>query len=65
MKWAAKSAANRGAFVIISNSDTAFVRGLYKDADSIEEISVNRSISGLSTGRNKVGELIVTYRKMA
>ena len=46
---------------IISNSDTEFTRQLYKDADKIIEVEVNRSISAKATSRAKAKELIVIY----
>ena len=50
-----------GCFVVISNSDTAETRELYKDATKIIEIDVRRSISKEKEGRKLVKELLVIY----
>lgn len=47
-----------GAVVILSNSDTPFVRKLYKGWD-IKSVSVKRSISSKSTTRAPVGEVLI------
>lgn len=57
----AKSLAQCGAKVIISNHDVPTTRELYKDAE-IHSIQVRRSISANKTGRKKVNELIAVYQ---
>ena len=46
---------------IISNSDTKFTRDLYKNADKIIKINVNRSISANASSRVKAKELIAIF----
>lgn len=49
----------RGAYVILSNSDTQYTRELFYGAN-IHEIKVGRSINSNGEKRGKVGEVIVT-----
>jgi DNA adenine methylase len=51
--------ADRGAKVITSNSDTPFVRDLYKDW-SIDAISETRAINSVGAKRGPVGELLIS-----
>ena len=50
--------ANRGCFVMLSNSDTPLIRKLYKDFD-IREIQASRAINSKAEGRGKITELVV------
>jgi DNA adenine methylase len=47
-----------GAYFMLSNSDTEFVRGLYKGF-TIEQVSASRSVSCKGNGRGKENELII------
>jgi DNA adenine methylase len=47
-----------GAFFMLSNSDTPFVRGLY-NGFTIEQVSASRSVSCKGEGRGKENELII------
>lgn len=51
--------ANKGAYVMLSNSDTPLTRELYRDA-KIHPVAANRFINSNSKKRGKVGELIIT-----
>lgn len=54
---------NRGAYVMLSNSDTPFIRKLYKDRGfKIERVMCPRSINSDSSARGGVAEVIVTGR---
>ena len=48
-----------GCYVMLSNSDTPFVRELYKGF-CIETVQVGRSINSKGTGRGAVAEVLVT-----
>ncbi len=48
----------KGALVMLSNSNTAFIRNLYKDF-RIEEVSAARFINCDSEGRGKIKELVI------
>lgn len=50
---------DRGAFVMVSNSDTPYIRDLYRGFH-IERIEAPRAINSRSGGRGPVGELIIT-----
>ena len=50
--------ADRGCFVMLSNSDTPLIRELYKDY-SIYEIQASRAINSNAAGRGKITELLV------
>lgn len=54
--------AKRGAFVMLSNSDTVIVRDLYKDTSIFKMYSVlaKRTINSDATKRGAVGEVIIT-----
>jgi DNA adenine methylase len=47
--------------VLLSNSDTSFIRELYADSSAfqIEQVTVSRAIGASSASRTKVGELLV------
>jgi DNA adenine methylase len=50
-----------GAYVMVSNSDTALTRSLYGSTPfEIHEITAPRNISADENGRGKVGELLIT-----
>jgi DNA adenine methylase len=51
--------ANRGCFVLLSNSDTAFIRKLYSDY-GIKEVDVQRSINCKGSRRADHKELIIS-----
>jgi len=52
-------ASNCGVRVIASNSNTSAIRELYKDF-KINEVEVQRSVSGKADARGKIKELIMT-----
>lgn len=52
-----KELADRGVFVMHSNSNTDFIKELYKGYD-IEFVEVNRFINSKSSGRGKINEII-------
>jgi len=49
---------NKGCFVLHSNSDTNFIKELYKDYD-IGFVQANRFINSKSSGRGKISEVLV------
>lgn len=51
-----------GAQVVVSNSDTPFIRSLYRDSDyfEISEVDVRRSIGASTASRSAAPELIIT-----
>lgn len=50
----------RDVFVLLSNSDTPFVRELYRKKDwKLVEVQMSRSINNDATKRGKVGELLI------
>jgi len=52
----------RGCFVALSNSDTSFIKELYKEYD-INIVNANRFINSKSSGRGKISEVLVrNYR---
>lgn len=53
-----KELANRGCFVMLSNSDTPLIRELYKDFN-IYEIQASRAINSKPEGRGKITELLI------
>lgn len=61
----ATRAAKRGATVVVSNHDTPHARDVFAEADYIHRVSVRRTISGKSSGRRRVGEIIAVYVPMA
>lgn len=58
LRDASKAAADRGAKVMVSNSDTPLIRSLYRDW-TIERISAPRSVSCKVATREPVTELII------
>ena len=62
LERAAWNAADNGATVIISNNNTPLARKLYKDADEIHFIDVQKNISCKGDGRKKQSEIISVYR---
>lgn len=52
----------RGCKVALSNSDTPFIKNLYKDYRQ-EKVYVGRSINATGTGRGKISELVVVNYK--
>lgn len=52
---------DRGCTVLLSNSDTAMTRDLYRDFE-IKKVTVNRPINSVGTGRKGYKELIVLGR---
>lgn len=53
-----KELANKGCFVMLSNSDTPIIRELYKDF-YIHEIQASRAINSIGSGRGKITELLI------
>jgi len=58
---AARSAANRGIPVVISNHDTKYVRKIYKGA-KFKTLDVQRNISCKSSRRGKTKEIIAIFK---
>ncbi|MGD0677028.1 MAG: DNA adenine methylase [Polyangiaceae bacterium] len=56
----ARSLKERGVTVLISNSSTDFVRGLYGEGFSVEEVSASRSVNSQASKRGAVAELLMT-----
>jgi len=57
----AKSLDDRGVHVLLSNSDTPFVRELYKGF-KIEEVQAPRRVNSKASKRGNVGELLISGR---
>jgi DNA adenine methylase len=53
------SLTRRGVHVMVSNSDTPFIRELYRDLD-IEQVAALRAINSRADARGTVNELIIT-----
>jgi len=53
-----KELVGRGCYVLLSNSDTEFIRKIYKDY-KIEVVSAARSINCKASGRGKINELLI------
>ncbi|MBI4559192.1 MAG: DNA adenine methylase [Candidatus Hydrogenedentes bacterium] len=51
--------ANRGCYVVVSNSDTFYIRRLYKDFH-IHTVEARRAINSNGAGRGPVKELVIT-----
>lgn len=50
----------RGCKVLLSNSATDFIRGLYDDPHyAIVEVEASRNINSVATGRGKINELLI------
>lgn len=60
-----REAADRGAFVLVSNHDTEYARDLYEKQHGAElsSINVRRSIGGENAKRGKVSELLAIFKK--
>lgn len=58
----ARDLTGKGAFVVLSNNDTPFVRSLYEDFD-IHTVTCARSINSNADRRGNVDELIITSRR--
>jgi DNA adenine methylase len=54
-----KTLSDKGAYLMLTNSDTTWTRGKYADFH-IHEVSAKRSINSKGTSRGKVSELIIT-----
>jgi DNA adenine methylase len=54
-----RSLTRRGVHVMVSNSDTPFIRQLYRGLD-IEQVAVTRAINSRADARGAVNELIIT-----
>lgn len=60
LQIAARAAVERGAFVILSNSDTTVVRELYSAPHwRIHEVEVPRRVNSKASGRGPVPELVI------
>jgi len=58
-----KNLSDRGCFVMLSNSDTEFIRKIY-DGFTIKNISAARLINCKASGRGKINELLImNYEK--
>ncbi|MGE4419561.1 MAG: DNA adenine methylase [Sulfurimonas sp.] len=53
-----KTLNKKNVFVLHSNSDTDFIKNLYKDF-SLKDIQANRFINSKSSGRGKISEILV------
>ena len=53
---------NRGCYVMLSNSDSAFIRDIYGGLKNvtITTVSAGRAINSKATGRGKITELVIT-----
>lgn len=53
---------NRGCYVMLSNSDTTFIRNIYSGLKNVTKTTVNagRSINSKAAGRDKITELVIT-----
>ena len=53
---------SRGCYVMLSNSDTAFIRDIYSELKNVTITTVNagRSINSKAAGRGKITELVIT-----
>jgi len=50
----------RGVKVLLSNSDTPYIRELYEDASyTVREVKARRNINSVGEGRGKVNELLI------
>lgn len=56
-----RDASARGAHIVVSNSDTTAAHRIYGQASSIETVGVRRHISGKSSGRKLVEEVLFIY----
>ncbi len=53
-----KKLSDKGCFVLLSNSATDFILGLYKDFH-VEKVAASRNINSVATGRGKIDEVLV------
>jgi len=53
-----KTLVNKGCFILESNSDTDFIRNLYREF-TIEKVLANRAINSKSNGRGKITEVLI------
>jgi len=53
-----KTLVNKGCFILESNSDTDFIKNLYKEF-TIEKVLANRAINSKSNGRGKITEVLI------
>lgn len=53
--------AKRGVHVVLSNSDTPFIRELYRDFE-VSQVMARRAINARGSGRGAVAEVLVTSR---
>lgn len=58
---AAEQTANRGATVLISNSDTPFTRELYRQCEVVV-LTAHRSVAANMHSRGRVSEILAIYR---
>ncbi len=57
---------SRGCHVLLSNSDTPFIRELYNDPKyEIIQVSASRNINSIGTSRGKISEVLVQNRLQA
>lgn len=64
LRDAALMSAVRGVYVLLSNSDTPFVRELYPERMfHLYEVSARRSVNSDGEGRGKVGELLIVPKR--
>lgn len=61
LAWQFDICVRAGATALLSNSDTPFIRELYKQYD-IVSVQAKRSVNSNGAGRGKVGEVIVVGR---
>jgi DNA adenine methylase len=59
LKETFKALDKKGCFLMLSNSETAFIKQLYKDYKQII-VQANRMINSKATGRGKTNEIIIT-----
>jgi DNA adenine methylase len=61
LKKVCDALALRGCRVLLSNSDTDFVRGLFRNRRrySVREVKARRNINSVGAGRGQVGELLI------
>lgn len=52
---------DRGCYILLSNSATDFIRGLFSDEEryTIKEVEAHRNINSVATGRGKINELLI------
>ncbi|AFZ48831.1 DNA adenine methylase [Dactylococcopsis salina] len=60
LKLVCDQLSDRGCYVLVSNSDTPFIRELYGDYRyKIEEVKAGRAINAVGSKRGKIGELLI------